>query len=107
MANGNGDGGPGAGFSSRAGKMAAPTVISILLVAAWHYSVVLFEVPEAILPTPVVIIVRMFELWDLLLNHSWPTIYQCIIGFALSVVVGVGSESCWRCRGCSTNASTR
>ena len=90
MANGNGDGGPGIGFSSRAAKMAAPAAISILLVVVWHFSVKLFEVPEAILPTPGVIVARLIELWDLLLVHSWPTIYQCIIGFALSVVFGVG-----------------
>ncbi len=90
MANGSEDGGPGAGFKSRAGQMAAPAAISILLVVVWHFSVVLFEVPEAILPTPVVIVARLIELWDLLLVHSWPTIYQCIVGFALSVVFGVG-----------------
>ena len=90
MANGNEDGRLGAGLASRAGKMTAPAVITALLVAVWHFSVVLFEVPEAILPTPVVIVARLIELWDLLLEHSWPTIYQCIIGFALSVVIGVG-----------------
>jgi len=90
MANGNGDGGLGGGFAGRTGKMAAPAAISVLLLAMWHFGVVLFEVPEAILPTPVVIVARMIELWDLLLDHSWPTIYQCVIGFALSVVVGVG-----------------
>jgi len=86
MANGNEDG----GMATRAGKMAAPTAITIVLIAAWHFGVVLFEVPEAILPTPIVIIARTIELWDLLLDHSWPTIYQCIVGFALSVVIGVG-----------------
>lgn len=90
MANGNGDGGPGTGFAGRAGQMAAPAAISILLLVAWHYSVVLLEVPVAILPTPWVIVARLIELWDLLLVHSWPTIYQCVMGFALSVVFGVG-----------------
>ena len=90
MANGNGDGEPGTGFAGRAGQMAAPATISILLLVVWHYSVTLLEVPEAILPTPWVIVARLIELWDLLLAHSWPTIYQCIIGFALSVVFGVG-----------------
>jgi NitT/TauT family transport system permease protein len=90
MANSNGDGGSGTGFSNRAGQMAAPTAITIVLLLVWHFGVVLFEVPEAILPTPWVIIARLIELWDLLLDHSWPTIYQCIIGFALSVVIGVG-----------------
>ncbi len=90
MANGNGDGGPGTGFASRAGQMAAPAAILILLLVAWHFSVTLFEVPEAILPTPGVIVARLIELWDLLLVHSWPTIYQCVVGFALSVVFGVG-----------------
>jgi NitT/TauT family transport system permease protein len=90
MANGNGEGGSGTGFASRAGQMAAPTAITIVLLLVWHFGVVLFEVPEAILPTPWVIIARLIELWDLLFEHSWPTIYQCIIGFALSVVIGVG-----------------
>ena len=86
MANGNED----SGLATRAGKMAAPTAITVVLIAIWHFGVVIFEVPEAILPTPVVIIARTIELWDLLLDHSWPTIYQCVIGFALSVVIGVG-----------------
>ena len=90
MANGNGDGEPGTGFAGRAGQIAAPAAISILLLVAWHYSVTLLEVPVAILPTPWVIVARLIELWDLLLVHSWPTIYQCVMGFALSVVFGVG-----------------
>ena len=90
MANGNGNSGDDSGFVGRAGKLAAPTTISILLLIAWHFGVVLFEVPEAILPTPWAIVARIIELWNLLLVHSWPTIYQCLIGFALSVVIGVG-----------------
>jgi NitT/TauT family transport system permease protein len=90
MANGNRDGGQNTWFADRAAQIAAPTAISILLLFIWHYCVKLFEVPEAILPTPWVIVARLIELWDLLLVHSWPTIYQCIMGFALSAVFGVG-----------------
>ena len=70
MANGNGDSGRSTGFASRAGKMAAPTAITVLLVVVWHFSVVLFEVPEAILPTPIVIVARLIELWSLLFDHA-------------------------------------
>lgn len=90
MANRIGDNGQNTDFGGRARQIAAPTAISIVLLLVWHFSVKLFQVPEAILPTPWVIITRLFELWDLLLTHSWPTIYQCVIGFALSVVFGVG-----------------
>ena len=90
MPNGNGGDGSNTGFAGRVGKLAAPTAIAILLLVIWHFAVVFFELPEAILPTPGVIVARMIELRELLLVHSWPTIYQCIIGFALSVVVGVG-----------------
>jgi len=76
MANGNGVDGSSAAIAARARKMAAPTAIALLLLVVWHFSVVLFEMPEAILPTPGVIIARMIELRELLLVHSWPTIYQ-------------------------------
>ena len=90
MANSNGAPGIGTSFSGRLKTFAAPIAISILFLVIWHFGVVFFEVPVAILPTPVVIIARLLELSELLLVHSWPTIWQIIVGFGLSVVIGVG-----------------
>ena len=90
MANSNGAPGFSTKISGWVKTFAAPIVITILFLVVWHFSCVFLEIREAILPTPVVIIARLIELYELLLVHSWPTIWQIIVGFALSVVIGVG-----------------
>ena len=77
-------------FAAQATNLAPAAVISILILVLWQLLVVMFRIPEAILPTPTRIVEVMIERRDLLLQHTWPTTEQCIYGFLLAVAVGVG-----------------
>lgn len=73
-----------------ASRSAGPTAIFLLMLLLWHIAVVTLEIPEAILPTPWKIISTIFTHWELLLIHSWPTTSECLMGFFLAVVIGMG-----------------
>lgn len=77
-------------IATQAVNLAPATVISIAILVFWQIIVVVLKIPEAILPTPTRIFDVMVERYDLLLQHTWPTALQCIYGFLLAVVVGVG-----------------
>ena len=74
----------------RAPQIAAPTIISALLLVVWQVGVETLKIPEAILPTPLRILETNVLRWNLLLLHSWPTLSECLFGFALAVAVGMG-----------------
>ena len=74
----------------RAPQIAAPTIISALLLVVWQVGVETLKIPEAILPTPLRILETIVLRWNLLLLHSWPTLSECLFGFALAVAVGMG-----------------
>ena len=84
------DNGRIAKLAAGARELIAPAAIAIAIVVLWHVVVVAFEVPEAILPTPVKVAETMVLQSDLLLQHSWPTTRECVIGFLLAVAVGMG-----------------
>ncbi len=71
-------------------QVAMPAIISVLLLVAWQFGVETLNIPEAILPTPLRIIETIILRWELLLQHSWPTLSECLFGFALAVAVGMG-----------------
>ena len=73
-----------------AGQVSGPAAITLLMLVLWHVTVVVLDVPEAILPTPVKILSTIVKHWDLLLVHTWPTTRECLLGFLLAVVVGMG-----------------
>jgi NitT/TauT family transport system permease protein len=60
------------------------------MLVLWQIIVIVLKVPQAILPTPLVIIETMAKHWELLMIHSWPTLSECLMGFGLAVVVGMG-----------------
>ncbi len=77
-------------FAAQVTNLTPAVVISIMILVLWQVLVVILKIPEAILPTPTRIFDVMIERRELLLQHTWPTTEQCIYGFLLAVVVGVG-----------------
>ena len=67
-----------------------PSVVGLVLLIVWQVWVTTRDIPQALLPSPLVILRTMALRLDLLLQHTWPTTRECIIGFLLSVGVGVG-----------------
>ncbi|TMJ30275.1 MAG: ABC transporter permease [Alphaproteobacteria bacterium] len=74
--------GRGAGGTS----FGAPRLAVLL---AWELLVIVFGVREIILPRPSRILAVLIEERALLVRNTWVTLYEVLIGFALSVVVGI------------------
>ena len=67
----------------------APTVSVALLFIIWQVAVEAFHVPSYFLPAPLKIINVMIAKSHILATNSWVTIYEILIGFSLSVIVGI------------------
>lgn len=80
-------------MSGRAGRFFAkicwPSGISVTALLLWEAVVRELHVRSIILPPPSEIFVVIFQRRELLLTHSWPSLYLTVLGFALSVVAGV------------------
>ena len=63
------------------------TVVGTLV--AWEFGARVFGVPAYLLPAPTAIAVSLAENAALLLKHGWVTTIEIVLGFLLSIVVGV------------------
>lgn len=71
------------------GNILLPVALLVSVVALWAISVRLFEIPEYLLPSPEVVVAKMIEEWRLFVRHGAATLSVILIGFTVSVVVGV------------------
>lgn len=55
----------------------------------WHFGVIVFDIPEYLIPLPLTVAEYIFQKWNFLLKHSWVTTYETFAGFFLSILVGV------------------
>jgi NitT/TauT family transport system permease protein len=65
-----------------------PTISIVLLLGLWWGSVWLFEIPEAVLPSPKAVLAAFREQPGILLRHTWDTALETLLGFAMAVLVG-------------------
>jgi NitT/TauT family transport system permease protein len=66
------------------------TTLSILgTLVLWEALLWIFPVPTFIIPAPSVIFAEAVARYPLYLYHSWVTLYEMVVGFALAGVVGV------------------
>lgn len=65
------------------------TIVTIIVcVILWELICTVFGIPEYLLPAPHHIIVKMWQKWDVLLSHSWVTLIEIALGFAIGVISG-------------------
>jgi NitT/TauT family transport system permease protein len=67
----------------------APWVVLLIALAIWQAVVVLFKVPDFIFPAPSQIAKEFVEFKEPLLKAAWQTFWVTMLGFGLSIVVGV------------------
>jgi NitT/TauT family transport system permease protein len=63
--------------------------IFAVTVALWEFLVVVFSPPEFLVPSPVAVIDRIVSSPEFYLIHTWRTLIETIVGFALALVIGV------------------
>lgn len=66
-----------------------PAAVFAALLVAWEAYVRISGVLPIILPAPSDVAVYMWRQRVQLLENAWPTLYQCLLGFALAVVGGI------------------
>lgn len=76
-------------LDSRAARIAAPAIFALLVLAIWQLYTVVSDVPESSLPSPTQIAAAGWENRQLLLDNTWVTIEEILIGFAAAIVLGV------------------
>lgn len=70
-------------------EQGAALAILILVFVAWEVATRVLAVPVYILPSPSVILVKIYQDWVLLMDNAWASLQEIILGFGLSVVVGI------------------
>jgi NitT/TauT family transport system permease protein len=58
------------------------------LLLLWQLAIMVFDIPDYVLPTPIAVAEGMVEFRELLLEHTLVTLSEVAAGFALAVVLG-------------------
>jgi len=67
----------------------SPLIVLGAFLVLWQLIVMLFRVPEFIFPSPTQIAAQFIEFKGPLLEAAWKTFWVTMLGFAISIVVGV------------------
>jgi NitT/TauT family transport system permease protein len=72
-------------------KFGAPAALGVVLLMVWQLVCTVFEVPEFLVPSPLVIAQTLVADWPLLSNALVTTLKITFLAFALAVVIGVAA----------------
>lgn len=61
----------------------------VIIAAVWEAATIILKIPNYTLPAPSAIAAVMIKEWHPLLQNSGVTLLESVIGFALSIVIGV------------------
>jgi NitT/TauT family transport system permease protein len=75
--------------SRAAAGWVAPALTFVALLALWHLATLVFGWEVWLVPSPVDVGRALWEFRDLLPEHTWVTLVECLAGFLLAVAVGV------------------
>jgi NitT/TauT family transport system permease protein len=76
-------------FSEIMQKKALPYLGILILLGIWEIAVRILELPSYLLPAPSEIARVMVERADLILEHSWVTAYEMIMGYLLAIAIAI------------------
>jgi len=68
-----------------------PAIAIVLLLSVWHLVVVGFKLSSTFLPTPAAAFSKVVFSYNTFLTHGMVTAYEILVGFVLSVVIGVAT----------------
>jgi NitT/TauT family transport system permease protein len=73
----------------RLARLIWPVLGVAILIAVWHFYVVIFNVPMAVLPRPDAVFYSFVKNWRLILGEGRITLMASLYGFLLAFVLGV------------------
>ncbi len=74
---------------SPGGRLVLPTIVGLAGLLTWEGGTRFFQIPPALIPPPSRVAQSVGVRFTLLMGHLWPTLYETLLGFALSVVGGI------------------
>jgi NitT/TauT family transport system permease protein len=76
-------------MNERTQQIVIPIGFIIAFLVLWHLICVLFGIAETTLPTPVAVAQAMVKYWHPIAVNSMHTLFETLVGFALSIVFGL------------------
>jgi NitT/TauT family transport system permease protein len=76
-------------MTSRTAERFAPLLLLAAILLVWEIACRVLSVSEFVLPTPSSIAVALVEFAGPIMTNAWRTFWTTMIGFGLSIVVGV------------------
>ncbi len=70
-------------------ERAAPWVLLVAVLIAWEAVCRGFSISEFIFPAPSAIVAKLIELGPVIAGHAWRTFWVTMLGFSISIVVGM------------------
>ncbi len=68
----------------------APFLYTLGLFAIWELSVIVFALPQTLLPAPTRVFEAIVQYWSPIWKNSLQTLYTTTLGFLIAVVAGLG-----------------
>jgi NitT/TauT family transport system permease protein len=66
-----------------------PTFLTVAVIVIWEYATGYFGTPRYLLPAPSLILASFVEDWRLIWINLWPTLIEILVGYLLSIVIGI------------------
>jgi NitT/TauT family transport system permease protein len=70
-------------------ERAAPWLLLVIVLLAWEAICRGFSISEFIFPAPSTIVAKIIEFGPVIAGHAWRTYWVTMVGFGISIVVGV------------------
>jgi NitT/TauT family transport system permease protein len=74
---------------AKAETVAYPAATLLLLLVLWELAVIVFDIKPYLAPKPTEIVGELGRNWPVIREHLRPTIEEIVLGFGLSILVGV------------------
>jgi len=70
-------------------ERAAPMLLLAAILVIWQAICSIFSISEFIFPSPIQIVHALIDLFGPIMGHAWRTFWTTMVGFAISIVVGL------------------
>jgi len=71
-------------------KQSLPSILSVVAVLIiWQIAVLLFKIPDYVLPSPIASIQALFQYWEQIQKNLFTTLYEIVIGFSATVIISI------------------
>lgn len=66
-----------------------PTLVIISLLIIWQILTIILDIPKWLLPSPITILMEIYNNFSLLIGHSLVTIQEIFFGFIFALILGI------------------